>query len=215
MGLVALGLSLLTACSTTGERSARLFTPASASHAALRVSVLSVEKHETPIAKQHFVPSKRSFQVTLPARVTFERTKPAEPHMQLASARAKPEPARYCVPPPSPEPRLELTPLKLPAIALQRTAPVQNDFYLTLGTSVVDPEKDPNWTNAAIYPQVPSTRALPVMRVYGQSARSLDHIQVAPGFFWWASDSCCVSFSVPMRVMGTASDWGVLLALNY
>jgi len=135
--------------------------------------------------------------------------------MLLASAHGKPKPARYYVPAPRPEPRLELPTFKLPAIALQRIAPAQNDFYLTLGTSIVDQEKDPNWTNAAIYPQVPTTRALPVMRVIGQSARSLDHIQVAPGFFWWASDSCCVSFSVPMRVMGTASNWGVLLALNY
>jgi len=116
---------------------------------------------------------------------------------------------------PSLEARYELPGYAYLPFKMTHSAPVRNDVYLTLGTSIVDPEKEPNWTNAAIYPQVPSTRDLPIMRVMGQSARSIDHVQVAPGMFWWASNSCCVSLSVPVRLMGTGSDWGVLLALNY
>lgn len=90
-----------------------------------------------------------------------------------------------------------------------------NDFYLTLGTGIADPEKDSSWTSAAIYPVDTSAPTLPAMQIFGQTAREMELFQVAPGIFWWPTEQLQVTLSVPFGMSGRAPEVGVLLALTY
>ena len=90
-----------------------------------------------------------------------------------------------------------------------------NDFYVTLGTGVADPEKDSSWTSAAIYPLDTSAPTVPAMRIFGQTAREMEPFQVAPGIFWWPTEDLQVTLAVPFGMSDTAPEVGVLLALTY
>ena len=218
MVLAMLGLSIITACNASGPRSSQsvlhLYTPATANRTSPRVTLLSLQPSDVTNSRPHFVRESKPFAVSLPALTTLQQAHAERPRMQLASTTTLRK-QRSPLTRKEEAARTELNRAEFPMFEFERGVPAANDFYVTLGTGVVDPEKDPSWLNAAVYPQVPTTRALPSMRVMGQSARSNDHLQVAPGFFWWASNACCLSLSVPVRVTGTASDWGVLFALNY
>ncbi len=217
--LAILGLSLITACNASGPRSSsavlELFTPPSTLDRSPRITLLSLEATDANSKQPHFVRKEKQFEISLPTLTTLQQAHSERPRMQLASATPRSTRANYYIPARIGATRSELPESSFPTLEMERLAPAANDFFITLGTGIVDPEKDPSWTNAAVYPQVPSTRSLPAMRVIGQSARSNDHLQVAPGFLWWASNACCVSLSIPVRVTGTASDWGVLFALTY
>ena len=94
-------------------------------------------------------------------------------------------------------------------------ATIAPDFYWTLGTGIGDPEKDANWTSAAIFPLGSENVEPPSMRIHGQTNREEEFIQFMPGFFWRPDEELQFTVGVPLGVTETAPDWGLLFALTY
>lgn len=185
-----------------------LFTPAELEPCEIELSLLSTS--EASSNPMHYVTSVAPFEVQAPLGTAYaERDATREP-LPLVTTSAKRKPNL--------EPRSEPKPLlsiELPKLQASLGNTASGDFYLTLGTGIVDPEKEPSWTSAAVYPIEGSQRELPAMRITGQNTRAEELIQVAPGFFWWPTNDCCLSLVLPVGMTDDAPDWSVLLALRY
>ncbi len=214
---------MLSGCNAGGFRAdwvrPKLSTPALALRSAPRVTLLSIESEAQPTLPTHFVRAKQAFSVDFSLRDFRAETLP-QPQVEPSAIRpastttTNGQVSHYARPIPSAQ-TFSLPHIEFPAFARHSALPGANDFYVTIGTGIADPEKDPSWTSAAVYPMESTSGKLPAIQIIGQTSREEDLMQFAPGFFWWASTSCCVSLALPLGVTDSAPEWGVLLALIY